>query len=72
MRRLTILGIGCAVAVASLVPLATPANASCTEVGDPSCTVAEVVEAGTCSATLLVKNPKNYAELGDCFTQPTH
>jgi hypothetical protein len=73
MRKVKIAVLGVAVALSGLTALASPAKASCNEVGDPACTVAGVVNATTCTATTVAKSggKLDFGAIADCFNQTT-
>ena len=60
-------------ALAGLPGLATPAQASCNEVGDPACTVGGVANAALCTAQEVAKSggKPSTGDIADCFTQTT-
>ena len=58
-------------ALSGLPVLAAPANASCNEVGDPSCTVQGWTNAALCTANEVASGAPNKQDLADCFTQTT-
>jgi len=61
------------IALSGLPVLAAPAQASCNEVGDPSCTVQGWTNAALCTANEVAKSggTPNKQEIADCFTQTT-
>ena len=71
MKR-TMVGV-MALTVSGLFGMAAPAHASCSEVGDPACTVGGAVNATLCTAQEIAKSggKPSTQDIADCFTQTT-